>query len=216
VTKGTPERVLCDEGRSGELNYNFAHGQNEARFGQCRMPILGYDGHWWLAGNAAVPGESRELTMYCRNVDCVSVNNNLVVELTFDERSQCSSVRERTRRGRILHFVPKEHLAIAIELSALGYHQPRGDDRASKSRRRLQFNTIARNYFAINLTTDPEPVGRYASGHNGRLRNLNFVAADLTLGYAFNSDQVPEIDLARKPDYCTDTRRACSPWVCRH
>ena len=90
-----------------------------------------------------------------------------------------------------------KHLAVAIELSPLGYHQRRRSNLAADSRRGQQFNTLARNDLTINLTADLEPVCRYVRHHNRRRSNLDVVAGNLSLGLAANCGDSPEIDLSR-------------------
>ena len=84
------------------------------------------------------------------------------------------------------------HLAFAIELRAFAYHQLGCDDRASQTPSRQHFNPLARNYFTIDLTSHSDLIGRYARPNNGRRGDLNLVAGNLTFGFAFDYDQLPE------------------------
>jgi hypothetical protein len=96
-------------------------------------------------------------------------------------------------------------------LSTLIYHQSWGGNHTSQSCSRQQFNTLAPNYFADNLTTDPEIICHYAPGDYRRWGNLDLIANNLPLGLALNSGQSAKLDLARNLDCAADAGRSCRP-----
>jgi hypothetical protein len=89
------------------------------------------------------------------------------------------------------------HLAVAIELSAFVQHQTGRADGASQPSGRQQFDSLARNDFAINLPSNRQTDRGNPRSDDRARGNCDLVSGDFSFGLTFNSRWLAKIQLAR-------------------